>query len=54
LRTQEAHRKPFPTVKPSWKLALRPRSKHGKPTYGSARETRIVAAADCVRCAHER
>ena len=31
-----AHRKPFPTATPFWKLAPRPRSKHEKRTAGSA------------------
>ena len=49
-----AHRKPFPAVKPSWKLASQPRSTHEKRTAGSAWETWTVAAADGVRCARVR
>jgi len=46
-----AHRKPFSSATPSWKLAPRPRSKHEKRTAGSAWETWTVAAADGVRFA---
>jgi len=35
----------------SWKLALRPHSKHDKRTAGSTWETQTVATADSVRCA---
>jgi hypothetical protein len=44
-----AHRKPFPSATPSWKLTPRPRSKHEKRTAGSAWETWTVCAADDVR-----
>jgi len=49
-----AHRKPFPAVTPSWKLAPQPCSKHEKWTVGSTWETWPVAAADGVCCARVR
>jgi hypothetical protein len=49
-----AHRKPFPAVTPSWKLAPRPLSKREKRTAGSACETWTVAAADGVCFTHVR